>query len=509
MELKKVSDSLKKLTRPEKPKSESGNLFDIFSEAKKKAQELKQLHKEFFEASQKTKKDELKRRIENLEWELIETSLSEQNKISSLKKLEQYKKTNIKPFFLWRLNFAEVFQEKGGFDIVIANPPYIDSESMVKSGDSEIRNAIQRTYSWTKGNWDIYIAFFELGFREMNKNGVLTYITPDKWIAKPFGDEFRKGVIKNIFVLLKAGRKIFKEAKVDSIITFFASKHSDSFKIINFEEGKFIFKREVNKSSLLSPFTLDHLFSENLDFLLELGKLNKRVSDFSECENACATSDAYKLAPLIKSLSEDKFNKENFLKIINTGTIGKYYMKWGKQEMTYLKNKYLYPVVERKEFLDTFKNSYAIKSLKPKIIIKGLNLLDGCLDQEGDVIPGKTTLVITDNDIQKLKFLLTIINSKLAIFYIKERYPSSSYNQGVGFTKDMINNFPIPNVDGIKRNELVSFSDEISSIAASEDYLGNKEKQNKVLYLRHEIDELLYQLYGLAPEEIAVVEGKS
>jgi len=41
-------------------------------------------------------------------------------------KLEQYRKTNVKPFFLWKLYFAEVFQrENPGFDVVIANPPYI------------------------------------------------------------------------------------------------------------------------------------------------------------------------------------------------------------------------------------------------------------------------------------------------------------------------------------------------------------------------------------------------
>ena len=88
----------------------------------------------------------------------------------------------------WRIQFAEAFVNKrGGFDIVLANPPYIDSERMTKT-NADVRKQIQRSYQFTKGNWDIYIAFFELGFRLLNHQGVLTFITPDKWISKPFGD---------------------------------------------------------------------------------------------------------------------------------------------------------------------------------------------------------------------------------------------------------------------------------------------------------------------------------
>ena len=156
--------------------------------------------------------------------------------------------------------------------------------------------------------------------------------------------------------------------------------------------------------------------------------------------------------------------------------------------------------------MNLFKNSYGTKSLEPKIIIKGLNLLDGCLDENGTVIPGKTTLIITDRNINKLKFLLTIINSRLAFFYIKEKYPASSYNQGTSFTKDMINNLPIPEVSDKDRKDLVSISEKIPPIATSDNYQENKEKQAKVRDLEHQIDKLVYKLYGLTDEEIKIVE---
>lgn len=64
----------------------------------------------------------------------------------------------------WRIQFAEAFaNRRGGFDVVVANPPYIDSERMTRNMP-EVRDRLQVAYSFTKGNWDIYVAFFERGF---------------------------------------------------------------------------------------------------------------------------------------------------------------------------------------------------------------------------------------------------------------------------------------------------------------------------------------------------------
>ncbi len=194
----------------------------------------------------------------------------------------------------------------------------------------------------------------------------------------------------------------------------------------------------------------------------------------------------------------DVFNPNIFLKIINTGTIGKFISKWGSRDMTYLKCKYSHPVVKRQAFFDNFRNSYSSKSVKPKIIIKGLNLLDACIDEDGIYIPGKTTLIIATKNIQNLKFILGIINSKLPLYYIKEKYPASSYNQGTTFTTDMLNNFPIP---GIFNERLVELVDKVIALKKAE-------PNTKIDDLEGEIDELVYKLYDLTDEEIAIVKGR-
>lgn len=63
-------------------------------------------------------------------------------------------------FFLWHIYFKEVF-DKGGFDIVIANPPFIDSESMTNQGMGELRDILKKQHSCLEGNWDMYMAFLE------------------------------------------------------------------------------------------------------------------------------------------------------------------------------------------------------------------------------------------------------------------------------------------------------------------------------------------------------------
>lgn len=134
-EAKKLNEQLKKLIQVDKNDVERLGLFDLnkHKESKLKADELKSLQKQFFETNKKDKKESIKKDIERLEWELIEATLIEQDKISELSKIQEFKKSNTKPFFLWKLHFADVFEQKGGFDIVIGNPPYVEFKNLAKS----------------------------------------------------------------------------------------------------------------------------------------------------------------------------------------------------------------------------------------------------------------------------------------------------------------------------------------------------------------------------------------
>ena len=103
------------------------------------------------------------------------------------------------------------------------------------------------------------------------------------------------------------------------------------------------------------------------------------------------------------------------------------------------------------------------------------------------------------SDLETLYLLLGIINSKLATFYIKEKYASSSYNGGINFNKDMLNNFPIKNGHDIEFSQIRDIVRQIIDIKAFNYYADTKAEEGK-------IDNILYNIYELTADEISIVE---
>jgi type I restriction-modification system DNA methylase subunit len=144
----------------------TGNSLLGFPFRSQRLQEVERLKDRFFEEVDHDRKAELKAEIHRKLQECFASSK---------------RSLGYDVDFDFRIYFSEVFDSKGGFDCVIANPPYIDSETMTRE-DPELRQAVQRSYSFTKGNWDIYIAFYEKGFDLLQRSAAISYITPYKLI---------------------------------------------------------------------------------------------------------------------------------------------------------------------------------------------------------------------------------------------------------------------------------------------------------------------------------------
>ena len=401
-------------------------------------------------------------------------------------------------FFLWHIYFKEVF-DKGGFDIVIANPPFIDSESMTNQGMGELRDILKKQHSCLEGNWDMYMAFLEFS---LSVAKTVVFITPDKWLSKPFGKKFRgTRMVERMSAITRAGSKVFENATVDAIITLFINK-SDKLSVNEFESEKNVVKitsKGVHSiKDLQDPFIIDYLFADNIDVIIKMDAQEGKVKDLAECEGACATSDAYKLQPYIADVPTPNY-KDDYI-VINTGTISKYYNRWGASPMKYLGNSYLCPTVKRSDFNSNFGSTYVRRASRAKVIFKGLNLLDVCLDKDAIVLPAKTTNVICSEDIDLLKFLCGLLNSKLVFYYIKLKYSSSSYCGGITFTKDMINYLPVNTTED--RSLIIEIVDKIIS-------LKEQNPLNDTSDLEAQLDKQVYKLYNLSPEEITIVENAS
>ena len=474
--------------RQSKRDSGAGSLFD--DEKNRLQKVVSDLLREYYSCSDHDSKIKLQQRITDT----INAQLEAQNyNPEILKELRTINLAENNKFFLWHTWFSDVFNrdnDRNGFDIVIGNPPYIDSETMTLLGQTDLREYITKHYKFIKGNWDIYMAFLEWGLNL--SAGCLCYITPDKWLSKPFGSKFREQcMIPRMKTILHTGNKTFESAMVDAIITLFV-RSSDVISAYKFDGNKnIIHVNSVPSNSIPKPYYIDSLFSENNYIIRKLEDESIMLSTIAECENACATHDAYELSPYIYHLTSE-YDSVSQSKLVNTGTIDKFSNRWGVKDITYLGAKYACPVVDKKAFVSHFGKAYIRKTLSKKLIFKGLNLLDGFIDLSGDYIPGKSTLVICSDNINDLKFLCGLLNSKLAIFYIKSKYASSSYCGGITFSKDMINNFPVSSLAGFKE-KVISIVDKIL-------YSGYSIDLNKLL------NDTIYSSYNLSSAEIQIIE---
>lgn len=468
-------------------KNSAGSMF----EKQEHIDDLKSVRDDYF-AAESAQKEQLKYRFLQIQKEMYEYVYDTRILVAS----DRYESLfRWKPFEHSSTNWFDpewMFGIKNGFDIVIANPPYLDSENMTNSGLGTLREYISRNYKFCKGNWDIYIAFFEKSFDLLNNSGILIFITPDKWLSRPFGEKFRLGLLKNIYSIFKSGRDVFDSALVDSIVTTITKCEHNQ--LISINKNQDIYEiNKLEKTTLMSTSNLDIVFSKHIQLIYKLENKARKLSEFVDVENACATSDCYKLQEFIYSLNEaSEYDKNSMLKIVNTGTIGRYVPKWGLTKMKYLKNTYLFPVVNKQKFQKAFRNSYASKSTKKKLIIKGLTLLDACLDEDGTIIPGKSTIIVHGSD-DDIMLALALINSKLSMFYVKERYSSASYNGGITFNKLIVGNLPITQKLLSNRSKLENLSRKIY-LEKSMTFIERSESENL-------IDQIVFESFDLTEDE--------
>jgi hypothetical protein len=135
------------------------------------------------------------------------------NRTEARKKLLDFEKTDERPYFLWHLFFMDVF-EKGGFDVMIGNPPYIQLQKMGK--DTDILQ--DENFETFKRTGDIYTLFYEKGIMLLKDNGTLTYITSNTWMRTKFGEGLREFLTKKtnpIKLLNFEDTKIFSTATVE------------------------------------------------------------------------------------------------------------------------------------------------------------------------------------------------------------------------------------------------------------------------------------------------------
>ncbi len=245
-------------------------------------------------------------------------------------------------FFLWHTWFADVFNRpaKQGFDIVIGNPPYIDSETMTKVMP-ELRELYAKRFSCAKGNWDIFVLFIELGMRMLASNGVYSFIIPNKLIAAKYTETLRVFIANNtIFEIRDYGNvPVFTNAAVypATIVGGIGTPYVNS---INFAVMENVTNKYIENSIQTSDFSniefWDICFQPAKYYNL-FSKINRhpllKNDDSYTLIGAATVSEAY----LIKDVLKDGDESNRGIRMVNTGTIDKYTNLWGIVPMQYIK----------------------------------------------------------------------------------------------------------------------------------------------------------------------------
>ncbi|MCC5916473.1 MAG: class I SAM-dependent DNA methyltransferase [Cryomorphaceae bacterium] len=155
-----------------------------------KVKKLRKLSGELFQMTNQQQLFEMSK-SEKAAWNKKEIKLGEA--IKKLKtEIEDIKANKIfENAFEWRFEFPEVLNDEGdfvGFDVVIGNPPYIRQEAF-----SELKPYLLKAFAETgTGTADLFVYFVELAVKILKKEGEFAYIIPNKWMRAGYGKKLRE-----------------------------------------------------------------------------------------------------------------------------------------------------------------------------------------------------------------------------------------------------------------------------------------------------------------------------
>lgn len=457
---------------------------------------LIELQDRLFFTKEHTDKEEIKSKIQDIYDDIILEQIGRNHEL-----MEAYYESQSeasKSFILWQLYFPKVFKENGGFDIVIGNPPYVDSEEMTRSMPEE-REIYSKRYSCAKGNWDLFVLFIEKGMDLLRKKGVISFIVPNKLVAAPYTETLRKKIASNQVLEMRdySNVNVFKTAAVYPVV-FRIKMDSEKKPVIMdvMESMEQVANHNIiDAQKFYADINWDKYFSSSQEVLAIIDKMSKfpALKNIATVNGAATVSEAY----LVKEfLYDNDGGCSEIKKFINTGGIDPYTSSWGREYIRYLKGKYMQPVVRVADLKSMSDKRYK-ESESEKIIIGGMTKVLECFYDTGEYLAGKsTTLVYGCNH---LKYITAVLNSKLMTFYYSSFYNSMSLAGGFyRIGAPQIKELPI----------VIPMDDILEKVEKYVDIIIDKTNEIETTIIMKKIDQVIYSLYGLSNSEICIVEEK-
>ncbi|MCA1626252.1 MAG: Eco57I restriction-modification methylase domain-containing protein, partial [Acidobacteria bacterium] len=230
-EAERLVKQSKALTQPKAAENISLLPDDSYREARAILDEMRRRIDEFFSLTSPREKREARGAIEKLEWRFMEQTLKARGEEDALKELALHRRDNRKPYFLWKLYFSDVFQSKGGFDVVIGNPPYLNVERV----DAETKRAYAANFNTLYKRFDVFGLFFEQALMKLVIRGTVAFIIPSQILNNLSYKKLRDLMLSNEWLreVLYLGDKIFEAANNDVCVLFLQKPKSEKIRLVN------------------------------------------------------------------------------------------------------------------------------------------------------------------------------------------------------------------------------------------------------------------------------------
>jgi hypothetical protein len=404
-------------------------------------------------------------------------------------RIEEKQRTIYANAFEWRIEFPEVLDKEGnfaGFDVVIGNPPYIPIEQF----GNDVRNLFHSRYPQVVRKYDSSVLFFIEGSNLLNKGGILSLIAPLTWQTGDNYAKFRKHLIENkgLLRIINLPFDIFEDAYVDTGIYFISAERQKAYEIFAYDK-----KARVDsfKSIIFTKVQVDTL--DKFTFKLSVGRFGNKLSEKLNGEGFIKLGDITKSTQGLAGsmFARTELEGPNTFPFLEKGNVYNYLLFAEKICSVDLSDKPSLALFYQAE---------------PKVLIRRIinrqDRLSVAYTEEKLVFKKDINPFIPTNIQYSAKYLLAVLASK----FISHLYVNSS----VIATKDdfrqttltELRALPIPAITTTFQEPIITLVDQILAVKKTD-------PKADISNLEAEIDRLVYELYGLTEEEIALVEGKS
>ncbi|WGM90150.1 MAG: TaqI-like C-terminal specificity domain-containing protein [Candidatus Bathyarchaeum tardum] len=426
-------------------------------------------------------------------------------------KFKEYIGTN--PFH-WKIDFGHIIDE-GGFDIIIGNPPYLESRDI-----PEIEwNVFKSLFKGAFKRFDLGVLFIERSLSLAKYHNSLGFIISNKFTASKYGLGIRKVILQNCIIntiLDVSHMNVFKDAATYPYIFIFQKEPNKKVRENNIikikkeiKEGKIRDTSdvyEINQSAFAdSP---KNIFS--IDLIPGVMHLLKRIKQKSiPLTSLCEMKDGIHTGNIRDKMILNKKENKNCKKLITAKCIDRYSIKWDKLWVNY-----------DPSIFDKDKGEYG--SLRDPRIFKAKEKLVTALfglrpevayDDEQYYTNNSIKIILPRGSDIDLKYLMAILNSKLINFYYQVLFASIHVRgKYIQFYPNDFLTLPIMTasklkVDAITKNvdQIMNLNKELSRKTEAECNEINRIKE-RIKSIDKKIDAFIFDIYGLNKKEIKLVD---